>query len=498
MLKQAVPPIVSNSSSSSSVNNGQAGSASSAIPPLNTLPHWSRVNNLARVCPPKPLLKDRPPQHHQQHPPSTTHPHAVGAIMKSELMASDLGGLDEYETASTESGYTSSRRIFHLEHCVAFLRQQHSEILSALHDEVDRLKRENRDLQFRLMLADDRSLSPVLPAKNSSTSVSDKVSQQSHISPDSTKSHEAGSAVGGVTAPVSRSIEIQTGNVHRSDQTRSGRRPGSRAKLEEQRSHDLEVEVLELRQALKEEKHRSLLLQEQLEQSKSDRSSGLMASLSADSFGDSSEIAVGASRGRIPRPPTHPRPVAIDRLRRLSAVPAVATSNGGGGGSLQVQGIVGTSVLHKQMIVLEPLSNKVTLEADRPLNTVEECHEFIQKLEHENLKQAAELHQLKSDLRDAVYSHKRTPDAILLAKAYVASDTDQSLHPTSRVPLRPTVKKLGDSTYIQQHDSLTLPPMKLTLGAKAVDRHKRNQQQLLSRTRLDHDLLSSHDASDGH
>jgi hypothetical protein len=256
--------------------------------------------------------------------------------------------------------------------------------------------------------------------------------------------------------------------------------------------------VLELRQALKEEKHRSLLLQEQLEQSKSDRSSGLMASLSADSFGDSSEIAVGASRGRIPRPPTHPRPVAIDRLRRLSAVPAVATSSGGGGGSLQVQGIVGTSVLHKQMIVLEPLSNKVTLEADRPLNTVEECHEFIQKLEHENLKQAAELHQLKSDLRDAVYSHKRTPDAILLAKAYVASDTDQSLHPTSRVPLRPTVKKLGDSTYIQQHDSLTLPPMKLTLGAKAVDRHKRNQQQLLSRTRLDHDLLSSHDASDGH
>ena len=33
-----------------------------------------------------------------------------------------------------------------------------------------------------------------------------------------------------------------------------------------------------------------------------------------------------------------------------------------------------------------------------------------------------QLNQLKSDLRDVLYSHKWTPDAYLLAKAYIAED----------------------------------------------------------------------------
>ena len=40
---------------------------------------------------------------------------------------------------------------------------------------------------------------------------------------------------------------------------------GSRNKIDEQKLHSLEAEVLELRTALKEAKHRNLLLEEQLE-----------------------------------------------------------------------------------------------------------------------------------------------------------------------------------------------------------------------------------------
>jgi len=43
---------------------------------------------------------------------------------------------------------------------------------------------------------------------------------------------------------------------------------GSRIKADEQKVHNLEAEVLELRIALKEAKHRNLLLEEQLQQAK--------------------------------------------------------------------------------------------------------------------------------------------------------------------------------------------------------------------------------------
>ena len=52
----------------------------------------------------------------------------------------DDGASDNDDSVSVES----VRRIHHLEHAVLFLQQQHDETLSALHDEIDRLKRENR------------------------------------------------------------------------------------------------------------------------------------------------------------------------------------------------------------------------------------------------------------------------------------------------------------------------------------------------------------------
>jgi len=63
-----------------------------------------------------------------------------------------------------------------------------------------------------------------------------------------------------------------------------------------------------------------------------------------------------------------------------------------------------------------------------------------------------QLKQLKLDLRDVLYSHKWTPDAYLLARAYITEEDDQpscisqSVMPAPasppRIPLRHATKKV--------------------------------------------------------
>ena len=45
-----------------------------------------------------------------------------------------------------------------------------------------------------------------------------------------------------------------------------------------------------------------------------------------------------------------------------------------------------------------------------------------------------QLNQLKSDLRDVLYSHKWTPDAYLLAKAYVKEEEAREAADLERLP----------------------------------------------------------------
>lgn len=54
--------------------------------------------------------------------------------------------------------------------------------------------------------------------------------------------------------------------------------------------------------------------------------------------------------------------------------------------------------------------------------TLEECETVIKQLQHKNGQQTHELMQIKADLRDVLYSHKWTPDAYLLARAYVVDE----------------------------------------------------------------------------
>ena len=122
------------------------------LPPLSTLPQWTRINNLSRQCPPRPLMKDR-----LQRLPKTV----VSQKMSERIVVWDDCTSDNDDTVSVESAGTSRRHIHHLEHTIVFLQQQHDETLTALHNEVDRLKRENRGVYVM------SSTSVVLPVTDS-------------------------------------------------------------------------------------------------------------------------------------------------------------------------------------------------------------------------------------------------------------------------------------------------------------------------------------------
>ena len=57
----------------------------------------------------------------------------------------------------------------------------------------------------------------------------------------------------------------------------------------------------------------------------------------------------------------------------------------------------------------------------RPLS-LEDYKMVINQLETKSNQQAHELLQIKADLRDVLYSHKWTPDAFLMARAYVSNE----------------------------------------------------------------------------
>ena len=107
-----------------------------ALPPLHNLPHWSRVNNFDKSRYPKPFLKDR-----LQPLPNPSEMEPVATISFQPLGSQDS---EEDLQLDTTRGMNPNQRIMHLEKSIQFLQQQHYEVLSSLHEEIDRLKRENK------------------------------------------------------------------------------------------------------------------------------------------------------------------------------------------------------------------------------------------------------------------------------------------------------------------------------------------------------------------
>ncbi|XP_071485833.1 coiled-coil domain-containing protein 74B-like [Diadema antillarum] len=106
--------------------------------------------------------------------------------------------------------------------------------------------------------------------------------------------------------------------------------------------------------------------------------------------------------------------------------------------------------------------------------TLEECSHIIRHLKDSHDRQSCELQRIKSDLKDVLYSHKWTPDAYLMAKAYIAEE--QNISGDAKLPrisLKNPTRKLPDAAFSVTRDSFSLPPLTQTMGNRFSERQKR-------------------------
>lgn len=337
------------------------------LPPLGTLPQWSRVNTLNRGGYPKPFVKDK----------------------LQPIVDKNVG--DEEERMVDLSELNPAQRIQYLERSIIFLKQQHTEVLRSLHEEIEGLKKENKDLQFKLIM-------------------SQREQQQQQ--------------------------QQQNGNASASSkQSKNGKERGleKEDKLDELKIIFLEEEIKELKHALRESRNRNTYLTQVVEQNEESK-----------------------------RKQQH----TIDTLKyQLSQ---------GNAESLTEQLTSGVNLFN------QPNGRQPTLA---------ECEAVIKRLQHINEQQQHELERLKSDLRDVLYSHKWTPDAYLLAKAYVAEDdakADGKDKALPKLPFKNQSRKLPEIAYIQR-DNVNLPALKQTVSNKAIERKKRTQ--ILQKARLKKEVM---------
>ena len=113
--------------------------SSSALPPLGNLPSWSRVSTLDRSRYPKPFARDRL----QALPPPG------GNLLSNDVgsapFSMDIQLLDNLTA-------TEQQRLLYYDKSIKFLQQQHADTLKKLHDEIEKLKQENKDLQFKSIM----------------------------------------------------------------------------------------------------------------------------------------------------------------------------------------------------------------------------------------------------------------------------------------------------------------------------------------------------------
>ncbi|XP_070573414.1 coiled-coil domain-containing protein 74B-like isoform X4 [Ptychodera flava] len=306
-------------------------SSSYSLPPMQNMPHWSRIATLDKARYPRPFMKDR-----LQVLPG---PPGKKEGLYDEFDLPDTGDMDPVQ------------RMHHLEKSLEFLKMQHQDVLRSLHEEIDILKRENKDLHFKLVMA--KGLSP-----------------KKELSDVSMLSREADSSSGG-----SHHSQAQ--------------------KLDELKKMFLEEEVENLRPP-------------------------------------STEVSQQTS-------PHSQLQIAVEALNPS----------------------------------MDPLQVRPKAGMPRP-PTLEECELIIRHLQRQNDKQSHELMRLKADLKDVLYSHKWTPDAYLLAKAYVAEEGENP-HSSGKLPkiaLKGQSRKLPEAAF-QAREHVSLPALKQTMGNKVVERKKR-------------------------
>ncbi|KAK6190643.1 hypothetical protein SNE40_002462 [Patella caerulea] len=340
------------------------------LPPLSMLPQWTRVNTLDKARYPKPFIKDRL----QPLPPNK----------------------GDGEEGDSEFNMNPAQRSSYLERSIKFLKQQHQDILKCLHEEIDTVKKENKELQFKLIMNQKRKKSA-------------KKSDKQDTTEDAANEDDTAS--------------IDSKYLEGTDKSR------------EVRVIFLNEEIKELKRALRETTNTNTYLKQLVEKNEEE-----------------------VKRQQI----------TIENLKSQTNQEGPETS---------------------YMVEQLAASEKIFSQKSTQQLTQSEYQGIIRHLQQVNEKQSHELESLKSDLRDVLYSHKWTPDAYLLAKAYVAEDdskdskTSKSALP--RIPLKHPTRKLPDLAYVQR-DNVSLPALKHTVSNKATERQKRTQ--VIQKARLREEL----------
>ncbi|XP_038649837.1 coiled-coil domain-containing protein 74A isoform X3 [Scyliorhinus canicula] len=130
-----------------------------------------------------------------------------------------------------------------------------------------------------------------------------------------------------------------------------------------------------------------------------------------------------------------------------------------------------------QMFVtsLTPLLIQIDPSGSPRAPTLQECAIIVRHLHNTSSLQSQELLRLKTSLKDLLYSNKWTPDAYLLAKAYLADlSQERDVVQLPRVPLKEPPKKLPE-TVLPTADRVILPALKQTVGNRATERQRRLQ-----------------------
>ncbi|XP_043572143.1 coiled-coil domain-containing protein 74B-like [Chiloscyllium plagiosum] len=183
-------------------------------------------------------------------------------------------------------------------------------------------------------------------------------------------------------------------------------------------------------------------------------------------------------------------PQKHNSARRKLSTEAANRRNNGSEASQQSSSVLPVLTLQPeldetQILVtsLTPLLIQIDPSGSPRAPTLQECAIIVQHLHNTNSLQSQELLRLKTSLKDLLYSNKWTPDAYLLAKAYLADlSQDRDVVQLPKVPLKEPPKKLPE-TVLPTADRVILPALKNTVGNRATERQRRLQAVQKNRCR---------------